>query len=102
LQQKYGVFTASNDTISDTSHQFRASQPPCKTFRLPKRDVMKFDNHQCFGEPAGCTFYRYFLSHTACCWRSVYCLATGFDLAYQPSSGRLYTNRNINRNCIVR
>jgi len=46
--------------------------------------------------------YWYFLSHTACSWRSVYCLATRFALAYRPSSGRLCMNRNINRNCIVR
>ena len=48
--------------------------------------------------------YRYRLSHTFRCWRSVYCLATSFDLAYRSSSGRLYTNRNtsININCVVR
>ena len=42
-----------------------------------------------------CIVYRYFLSHTARRWRSVYCLATGFDLAYRSSSGRLYKNNNL-------
>ena len=41
---------------------------------------------------------RFFQSRTTHSWRAIYCLAAGFDLAYGSSSGRLYRNKNTNRN----